>query len=161
MTTLTRDLIERAFDAIGQDAAQAGIVAEIAAYGGSCLMLARDIRNATGNVDAVFLTDKAVLYEIGDRVGLRLGLPKDWLNQAVKRVAPPSGAEPNLVPFGDYPRQSTGIMGLRVFLPTPAYLLAMKLLANRGEGDPFKSQSDLLDIHGLIFGITVLHATAR
>ena len=163
MTTLTGDLIEQAFDALGREAARLGIVAEIAVYGGSCIMLASDIRDATGDVDAVFLDHRDFLYDAGRRVGARLGLPEDWLNQAVRRVAPPpGGADPNLIAFGDYPRDGQGATGLRVFLPTPAYLLAMKLLANRGEDDPDKTQSDMRDLLGLmrITGIETYDAMA-
>ena len=124
MTILTRDLVDHAFDALGHEAAQRGIVAEIAVYGGSCIMLASDIRDATGDVDAVFLTDQNFLYEAARRVGPQLSLPEDWLNQAVKRVAPPvGGAEPNLIAFGDYPRRASAAVELRVFPPTPAYRL--------------------------------------
>lgn len=53
MPLLTRDLIPRAFDGMGTEAARRGLVAEIAVYRGSCIMLASDIRQATGDVDAV------------------------------------------------------------------------------------------------------------
>ena len=73
-------------------------------------MLASDIRQATGDVDAVFLSDASVLYQIGDLIGRKLALSADWLNQAVKRVAPPpGGAEPNLTLFGEYPRHSESV----------------------------------------------------
>jgi hypothetical protein len=151
MAALTRELVESAFDAIGSEAARRGLVVEMAVYGGSCIMLASDLRNATGDVDAVFLTDAAILYEIADLVAVRLGLPPDWLNQAVKRMAPPpGGAMPRLIRFGDYPRAGEAAVGLRVFLPTPAYVLAMKLLANRGEAEAEKTQSDMADIVGLM-----------
>jgi hypothetical protein len=51
---ITRNIIERAFDAMGQMAAERGLVIEIAVYGGSCWILARDIRGTSGHVDAVF-----------------------------------------------------------------------------------------------------------
>src|SRR4051812_21850753 len=54
-TELTRDIIEQAFDDMGTLAAARGITIEIAVYGGSFLILASDIRNASGDVDAVFL----------------------------------------------------------------------------------------------------------
>jgi hypothetical protein len=57
VTELTKDIIERAFDAMGQMAAERGLVIEIAVYGGSCLILASDIRGTSGDVDAVFLND--------------------------------------------------------------------------------------------------------
>ena len=143
---LTKAIIERAFDAMGQMAADRGLVVEIAVYGGSCLILASDIRGTSGDVDAVFLGEGRVVRQLADDVARRLGLPLDWINEAVTRVAPPIGnPEPNLLPFGDYPRTCGAPVGLRVFLPTPGYLLAMKILANRLVDDVEKIQLDLND----------------
>jgi len=148
---LTKDIIERAFDAMGQMAAERGLVVEIAVYGGSCLILASDIRGTSGDVDAVFLREGRTVRQLADDVARRLGLPLDWVNEAVTRTAPPIGnPEPNLLPFGEYPRTCTAPVGLRVFLPTPPYLLAMKILANRLVDDVEKIQLDLDDAVSLM-----------
>lgn len=140
---LTKETIERAFDAMGRIAAQRGLVVDIAIYGGSCLVLASDIRNASVDVDAVFLTERGAVRDIADAVARQMGLPLDWINEAVRQVAPPRGnPEPNLLPFRDYPRSGQTAVGLRVHLPAPAYLLAMKVLANRPAEDWAKAQSD-------------------
>src|SRR5271168_4435519 len=95
---LTKDLIEKAFDEMGTLAAERGITVEIAVYGGSCLILASDIRAASGDVDAVFLTGGKSVREIADSVAGRLRLPRDWINEGVKRMAPPPGdPQPNLM----------------------------------------------------------------
>jgi hypothetical protein len=131
-TELTRTIIERAFDEMGALAAARGITIEIAVYGGSCLILASDIRDASGDVDAVFLAGGTAVREIADAVATLLDLPRDWINEGVKRVAPPPGdPQPNLIVAGEYPRAACSIVGLRVHLPTPAYLLAMKILSSR------------------------------
>jgi hypothetical protein len=148
---LTRDMMERAFDAMGALAADRGLVVDIAVYGGSRLTLASDIRGMSGDVDAVFLAEARVARRMADEVARRLGLPLDWINEAVTRVAPPIGNPlPNLLPFGDYPRTSGAAVGLRVFLPTPAYLLAMKILANRLADDVDKIRLDLEDAISLM-----------
>jgi len=148
---LTKDIIERAFDAMGQMAAERGLVVEIAVYGGSCLILASDIRGTSGDVDAVFLSEGSTVRQLADDVARRLGLPLDWINEAVTRTAPPIGnPAPNLLPFGEYPRTRNAPVGLRVFLPTPAYLLAMKILANRLVDDIDKIQLDLDDAVSLM-----------
>lgn len=150
-TELTRDVIEQAFDAMGALAADRGITIEIAVYGGSCLVLASDIRNASGDVDAVFLAGGENVREIADVVARRLDLPPDWLNESVKRMAPPPGdPQPNLLPAGDYPRAAHAMVGLRVYLPTPAYMLAMKILANRSAEDIEKIESDQTDAVALM-----------
>lgn len=148
---LTREIIEAAFDDMGRLAAARGLAIEIAVYGGSCLVLASDIRTASGDVDAVFLTEPRVVRELADRVADRMGLPPDWINEAVSRTAPPIGnPEPNLLPFGSYPRTLDAAVGLKVLLPTPAYMLAMKILANRLVEDVDKVQSDLDDAVALM-----------
>src|SRR5229473_7218060 len=143
-TELTKEIIEQAFDEMGALAAARGITIEIAVYGGSCLILASDIRNASGDVDAVFLAGGKAVREIADAVAARLDLPPDWINEGVKRMAPPPGdPQPNLILAGEYPRVPNSIVGLRVHLPTPAYMLAMKILANRVVEDTEKNESDL------------------
>jgi hypothetical protein len=145
---LSRDLLEQAFEMFGDLAASEGSVIDIAVYGGSCLLLASNIRDVTRDVDAVFLTERSRGYELADIVGHKLGLPDDWLNQAVKYVAPPKGnPQPNLFPFGEYPKQ--GEVGLRVYTPAPEYILAMKLLANRRD-DPDGLARDRRDLHMLM-----------
>jgi len=148
---LTKGVIVSAFDAMGQMAAECGLVIEIAVYGGSCLILASDIRGTSGDVDAVFLNEGRTVRQLADDVARRLGLPLDWISEAVTRMAPPIGnPEPNLLPFGEYPRARNCPVGLRVFLPTPAYLLAMKILANRLGDDVDKIQLDLDDAVSLM-----------
>ncbi|MDE1995590.1 MAG: hypothetical protein KGI75_24030 [Rhizobiaceae bacterium] len=132
---LDRAAIEDAFDAIGNLAAERGIVLDMAVYGGSCLVLASDIRQSSEDVDAVYLNLQDRAREIVETVTRRRQLPPEWLNQAAKQFAPPRGnPAPNLLQFKDYPRDGSAI-GLRIFTPTPEYLLAMKILANRAEDD--------------------------
>src|SRR5258707_9171310 len=48
-------------------------------------------------------------------VARRLGLPLDWISEAVTRMAPPIGnPEPNLLPFGEYPRARNCPVGLPI-----------------------------------------------
>jgi hypothetical protein len=148
---LTKEIMEMAFDSIGRHAAARGIVIDIAVFGGSCLILASDIRGASGDVDAVFLSGGPAAHEISARVAREMGLSDDWLNEGVKRYAyPPGNPGPNILPFGDYPRDGASAVGLRVFLPMPQYMLAMKMLANRYEDDIDKIKSDISDAVGLM-----------
>ena len=148
---LTKDIIERAFDSVGRHAAARGIVIDIAVFGGSCLILASDIRGASGDVDAVFLAGGPAVYEISAQVAREMGLTDDWLNEGVKHYAyPPGNPGPNILPYDDYPRDGTSAVGLRVFLPMPQYMLAMKMLANRFEDDIDKIKSDIADAVGLM-----------
>ena len=157
MDAFDRETLLRALNMLGERARGAGLVCEIAVFGGSAIMLASDIRNATADVDAVFKTGRDFIYEVQGEIAAELGLPSDWINQAVKRSAPPvGGADPNLLQFGEYPTDNLGAVGLRVFIPTPAYLLAMKIFANRLDTDLEKKVTDESDIIGLmkVTGIT-------
>lgn len=153
-TKLDKKTIEEAFDLVGSKAVERGIQTDIAVFGGSCLVLASDIREASGDIDAVFDTrSRTALYEIVDEVANEMRLPSDWMNEAVRRSAPPPGEpQPPRIPYGDYPRNNTSACGLRVFLTTPEYMLAMKLLAQRGGGihEDEKAQSDRQDSLALI-----------
>lgn len=151
MAELTREVVQMAFDRIGQMARERSIVCEIAVYGGSAIMLASDARLSTGDVDAVMRFGRDEILEMADVVGREMGLPNRWLNDAVRRLAPPQGGrEPYLSLFADYPRDNEGAVGLKVNLPTPAYLIAMKLFANRLAEDTDKLESDMGDIHNLM-----------
>jgi hypothetical protein len=114
-------------------------------------VLATDIRNASGDIDAVFAQHAEATRELAKHVARELRLPSDWINQAVKQFAPPRGnPAPNLIPFSDYPRGVGLQKGLRVSLPTPEYLLAMKLLSNRAVEEVDKIASDSVDTLGLM-----------
>jgi hypothetical protein len=144
---LDRATLEAAFERMGRLASERGKVIDIAIFGGSCLVLASDIRLATRDVDAVFLSHPELAYELGDIVARELALPGDWLNQAVRSYAFARGnPDPELLPLGEYPKH--GIVGLRAFVPTPRFLLAMKLIANRDSGDD--EARDLADIVALM-----------
>lgn len=98
---LARHDMETAFDLLGKLAADRGLSVEIAVFGGSCLVLASDIRNASGDVDAVFRGHEPEIYAMLEAVAIAQQLPHNWLNQGVKRLAPPIGnPEPNLIPHG-------------------------------------------------------------
>jgi len=150
-TELTKELIEQAFDLMGSIAAQRGLVIEIAVYGGSALVLASDVRHSSGDVDAVFLTERSIVQAIAETVAQRMGFAPNWINEAVRQMAPPRGnPQPNLSPFGEYPRARILPIGLRVHIPVPTYMLAMKILANRLDVDVEKIESDERDAVALM-----------
>lgn len=130
---LTKETLELAFDDLGQIARFRGLIADIAVYGGACLLLATDARQVTRDVNSVFMAEPEFLYEAADAIARKKNLPDDWLNQSVKHlVTSPGSRQPRLNVFGEYPRDD-GTPGLRIFLPPPEYILAMKLIASRRE----------------------------
>jgi hypothetical protein len=145
VSVLDRELLERALTALGRAAHAAGKVIDIAIYGGSCLVLVGDFRRATRDVDAVIGSDEAFVTAQAVEVGRALGLPDGWLNDGVRAYLAPDDAASRRY-FGSYPSEAEP--GLRLFVPAPEYMLAMKLMALRI--DRAEGTQDLADILDLI-----------
>jgi len=134
-----RTRLLQALERLGADLSARGLFVEMAIYGGGALMLQFAWRRGTDDVDAVVREgfDEAALAPSVGRVAAELGLPPDWLNNAVGMFTPLDEDEGWFTAAGLYP--SEGAPGLRTFLATPRYLLAMKLHAlksfDRGERD--------------------------
>jgi hypothetical protein len=147
---LDKATIETAFDEIGRRAVSEGVVLDMAVCGGSCLILASNIRLASEDVDAVYLNNADIARSIVRKVTIANQLGEDWLNQAAKQfLFPRFNPEPNLIEFNNYPRNEA-IKGLRIFTPTPEYMLAMKILANRSSDDLSKNLTDTTDAVALM-----------
>lgn len=92
---------------------------EVCLYGGAVMCLAFNARRATKDVDAVFEPVRYIRKAAG-RIAERHGLTKDWLNYAVRMF---------LVPHERHILYD--LSNLKVYVPPPDYLLAMKTLAGR------------------------------
>ncbi|GAB3750949.1 DUF6036 family nucleotidyltransferase [Microlunatus parietis] len=91
------------------------------------MALAYNMRRTTADVDGVF-EPKAVVYEAARRVAARhSGLADDWLNDGVKGLLPP-GNDREAKVILDVP-------GVTVSVPSPRYLLALKVQAARIDRD--------------------------
>jgi hypothetical protein len=143
----TLERLGDALNELGQIAYEAGRVIDIAIYGGSCLMLVSNFRVATADVDAVAAQDQSFIDKAAEAIAARRGWPRDWLNDGVRTYLSPlvDGFEQHTL-FRTYPREEAP--GLRVFVPTAEYMLAMKLMALRL--DPGGGKSDLEDILSLM-----------
>ncbi len=139
-SALTRKEILGALEALSDGLGERGITGELCIFGGAVMVLAFNARVATKDVDAVF-QPAALVRELARRIGEFKGLPVDWLNDGVK------GFTSSLqdVTAGNLPQ----FAHLRVTMPVPEYLLAMKCMAARigGIGD---EPSDVADIVFLI-----------
>jgi hypothetical protein len=141
-----RAALEQAFHALGRRAYAAGRVVEIAIYGGSAVMLTLDNRVATRDVDAVFEKDKEFVRRIAREIAEEFGWDADWLNDGVKGWLSAAETDPSTKRlFGTYPSEDEP--GLRVFVPRPEYLFAMKCRAMRVGG--VDSSEDIEDIRKL------------
>lgn len=120
---LSRNRITQALRRLGELAHEKKMTLEVSLYGGEVFTLVHGSRAATKDVDAV-VRPGAAARALAGQVAKELGLPEDWLNDDVKQFLAEKEAKRQLttVDFGP---------GLRVSVPTAAYLLAMKLRACR------------------------------
>lgn len=118
---MDRAEIVEALTALANELQGRGVSGEMYVVGGAAIALAFDERRATRDIDAVF-EPKAVVYEAASVVAERLGLPRGWLNDAVKGFL--AGNDPAAAPVLDLP-------GLRCLTASPEVLLALKVLAHR------------------------------
>ena len=117
--------IRKCLRELGDELQAMNVKGEVCMYGGAVMCLVYDARPATKDVDAVF-KPATEMREAIERVALRNRLPSDWLNDAVKGFLVP---HPQKI-FLD-------LSYLKVYVPEPDYLLAMKAISARAESfDP-------------------------
>ena len=137
---LTATRIRELLVALNAELANDDVRGEMFLAGGAVMCLVFRAREATKDIDAVFMP-AAELRRAARRVAEREELPQDWLNDAVKGFFSAVGR------FEVFCEMTH----LRIFAPHPEYLLAMKCLAMR-MGEEFQDRSDvalLLQILGL------------
>jgi len=139
-SALSRQEILDALRQLSDELEQEGVIGEVCLFGGTVMVLAYNARPATKDVDALF-QPADILRRLARKVALDRHLPEHWLNDGVKgylsvRHAVTAGNLPQ------FPR-------LRLTMPVPEYLLAMKCMAAR-LGGPSGEQSDVPDIRFLI-----------
>ncbi len=121
--SLSRAKLTQALRRLGELAHEQGVTLELSLYGGAVFTLVYGSRETTKDVDAV-VRQSELAQKLAVKVALELGLPEDWLNDHVKQFLAEKEAKRQLteIEFGP---------GLRVSVPTAAYLLALKLRACR------------------------------
>ncbi len=92
---------------------------EVCLYGGAVMCLVYEARPSTRDVDAIF-KPASEMREAIRRVAEKHNLRSDWLNDGVKGFVVPH----NQRILFDFPH-------LKIYVPEPDYLLAMKVLAAR------------------------------
>ena len=147
----TRAKIVAALQALGDELTAEGVRGEIFIVGGAAMALAYSTRRVTKDIDAVF-EPKAVIYLAASRVAEELGLPEDWLNDAVKAFLP--GADGAARPIPE-------VHGIEVTTASPEFLLALKLMAMRiGEDDEdIEILVRLTDLHSAEEALDLLRQT--
>lgn len=113
------------FQELSDRLSQAGVSAQLFVVGGAAMALAYDDARLTRDVDALFVPAPQV-RQIAEEISIAHGLEPDWLNDAAKGFLPGDDENPATV----FESES-----LLVQVPSPEYLLAMKLHASRDERD--------------------------
>jgi hypothetical protein len=142
MTMLTKDDILRGLRKIDAKAKESRILIDLSIYGGAALAIAFDIGRATRDVDAVVRGAPDFLRAIAADVAEEEGWPSDWLNDGVKGFL---SSKEEMLLMESFPGSPQG--GLRVHVPSPVYLFAMKCMAMRAEG--IDGSHDITDIKAL------------
>lgn len=104
---------------------EVGAAAQLFVVGGAAMALVYDRDRLTRDVDALFVP-APVVRRIAEEMSGSHGLEPDWLNDAAKGFLP--GAD-------EHPLTVFESESLLVQVPSPEYLLAMKLHASRDDRD--------------------------
>lgn len=128
---LTRERISELWPLLNKRLAARGVQGELYLVGGAVMALAFNARPSTKDVDAYF-KPPVVIREIATELAAEANLDADWLNDAVQGY---------LSARGDF-QSFLELSHLKVFIATPAYLLAMKFLAMR-LGAEFHDEGDV------------------
>ena len=139
-STLTREAILRALNSLSENLGRQNVTGELCLFGGTVMVLAFTARLSTKDVDALF-QPTPLIRELARRIGEEQHLPADWLNDGVKGFI----SARHETTAGNLPQ----FPHLRLTMPVPEYLLAMKCMAARLGGTTGES-SDVPDIVFLI-----------
>lgn len=135
-SALTREQILRALESLSDKLRDQNIIGELCLFGGTVMVLAYNARLSTKDVDAIF-QPSAAIRAAATAIADEQDLPQHWLNDGVKGFI---SARHNLT-TGELPQFSN----LRLTMPVPEYLLAMKCMAARIGGYTGEA-SDIPDI---------------
>lgn len=134
---MTSEEITRYLEELNDELRLMEIKGEVSLYGGAVMCLVYDARIATKDVDAIFKPTSEIRKAI-KIVAERNGLNQEWMNDAVK---------------GYWAKHNERILfdlsNLKVFVPEPDYLLAMKAIAARAgtyDREDVEKLIELLDL---------------
>ncbi|MDD7961122.1 DUF6036 family nucleotidyltransferase [Microbacterium thalli] len=122
---LSADHLQGLFAEMSERLQERGLQAQLFVVGGAAMALAYNHQRLTRDVDAVFAPSREV-RDIAEEIADRHQLEPDWLNDGAKGFMPSTDENPRTV----FESES-----LLVQVPSPEYLLAMKLHASRDERD--------------------------
>ena len=141
--------ILNAFEKLNEELSRQGICGEVGVVGGAAMVLAFNARNATKDVDAIF-EPSSKIRKVIKAIADDLGLPDDWMNDAVKAFLPGEPRKKREIFKRDH---------LRVWVPEPEYLLAMKGISARfdtHDADDLKLLIKILKLNSSVQVLNIL-----
>jgi hypothetical protein len=138
--TLTREQIVAALHSLSDELGKQSITGEICLFGGTVMVIAFNTRLMTKDVDALFQPAQ-IIRDLSSRIAEEHHLPANWLNDGVKGFV----SVRHETTAGNLPQ----FPHLRLTMPVPEYLLAMKCMASR-IGGTTDEPSDVADVIFLI-----------
>ncbi len=139
-SSLTREAIVRALQTLSAELGKDGVLGEICLFGGTAMVLAFSARLSTKDVDAIFQPAQSI-RQLALQIAAEQDLPDNWLNDGVKGFV----SARHETTSGNLPQ----FPNLRITMPVPEYLLAMKCMAARIAGTS-DEPTDVADIAFLI-----------
>ena len=133
---LDREAILSALQALSDELGKRGVTGELCLFGGTVMVLAYAARISTRDVDALF-QPAALIRELAREISEAQVLPPEWLNDGAKGFV----SHRHAATTGNLPQ----FPNLRLTMPVPEYLLAMKCMAAR-LGSTGGERSDVPDI---------------
>jgi len=121
-----REELLKYLEILGEELEKAGLHGEIIITGGAAMCLAHSARDATKDIDALY-EPKSEINVLVEKIASEYGLPPNWLNDSVKGFMNESVETADFMRFGC----------LKISVVTPEYLLAMKLMSSRVEGQDY------------------------
>jgi hypothetical protein len=140
ISSLSREAILRALQSLATELEKQNATGEICLCGGTVMVLAFAARPSTKDVDAIFQPAQ-LIRDLARLIAEEHHLPVNWLNDGVKGFV----SARHETTGGNLPQ----FPHLRLTMPVPEYLLAMKCMAARIGGTTGES-SDVPDIQFLI-----------
>ena len=117
---LTSEMIEKLLKELNSELSKIGVTGELGICGGAVMCLVFKTRCSTKDIDGIFAPAAEMRKAIAN-VAEKMNVSKDWLNDAAKGFFP-----------GNPPREEVvSYSNLRVWAPTPEYMLAMKSISAR------------------------------
>ena len=119
---MNREDIVKYLSLLGQRLKDRDICGEMIIVGGAVMSLVHSAREMTRDIDALY-EPKGEIAAIAQEIAEEYGLTYDWINDGVKGFISETVETEVFACFG----------GLKVSVATAEYMLAMKLMASRGD----------------------------